>query len=333
MPETVACPHCGAPNVAAEGGAPFFCIGCKAIVDLGKTIAKSNTPLMGATPTPAPGAPLTPRFEPGPGQQEQRRESPTAAAAAANAPPSYVSRYGTESPRDASGPSGGPALAGSIFVGLVFAAFAGIGLGLGVGWVGESYVRVPILFSVIVGWGIKRALALGAGGGTPDRGPLGGTILFAIVVLSFAATRWVEYQALESRMSARYEEAYGRSPAAAVADPAGAIAALRATDPTATPVTPTVHLKDGTALDVEQEQKRLENAKASGKVPHDGYDIVLLAATGKTGFTGHVAKLTTVGQDLRLFGKTSLPMSGMVVLVYWVIEFAILLLAAFARVE
>jgi hypothetical protein len=232
----VRCPYCSELNTPAQSGAPFFCKQCKAIVDPIQAIARSAAPPSGGAPPPPSSAASTPppSYDTPPSHPEAAAygtASARAGAASAATPSQYVSRYGAPAPREiARVGGGGLAVAGSLWVGMVLAAVTGGIAALALGWIGESVFRLPLVFPFVVGWLIKRALALGAGGGTPDRGFVGGVALLLVALGAFVAMRWVEYRTIAGRGSERYAEAFGASAARALASPADALATLRARD-------------------------------------------------------------------------------------------------------
>lgn len=332
MDAQVRCPHCGGMNTPAANNAPYFCRECKRIVDPNKAIARPTggfAPPPEDLPPPEPAPTYSPAAAPaGP--------PPGTSAGGAGAPSNYVSRYGTAIPRQLSAPGTKAAVAGSLGVGLMLAAGAGIVAGIVLGWVGENVLRIPLLFPFLAGWSIKRALALGAGGGTPDRGLVGGIAFLAIVFGSFALTRWVEYRSVASRQNEHYAEAYGVSAARAVAERADVVAGLRERDPTSDgELDGAVKLASGAKVNVQTEQDRLAAAFATGRVPTDGYDLEMLASIGRTGFRGHLEYATREGGSrLRLLpGSSGTRLPGFVTLVVWILELGVLLVTAFSRYD
>ncbi|MFO0933419.1 MAG: hypothetical protein U1E39_12000 [Planctomycetota bacterium] len=333
MDAQVRCPHCGGMNTPAANNAPYFCRECKRIVDPNKTIARPSgtfAPPPEDLPPPEPSSSHHPTSEPaGP--------APGTSAGGAGAPSNYVSRYGTAIPRQLSAPGTKAAVAGSLGIGLMLAAGAGIVAGIVLGWVGENVLRIPLLFPFLAGWSIKRALALGAGGGTPDRGLIGGLLFLAIVFGSFALTRWIEYRTVASRQTEHYSEVYGVSAARAVAERADVVAGLREHDASSDgEADGSVKLPSGARVAVQTEQDRLAAAFASGRVPADGYDLEMLAAIGRTGFRGHLEYATSKdgGTRLRLLpGSGGLQLPGFATLVLWILELGVLLITAFSRYD
>ena len=330
MDPQVRCPHCGGLNVPAADNAPYFCRECKRIVDPNKAIARPSggfaPPASEMPPPESEPAPAPPRSAPAPGTS----------AGGAGSPTGYVSRYGTAVPQMKSAPGTKAAVAGSLWIGLLMAAAAGAVGGLALGWVGENVLRVPLVFPFLVGWAVKRALALGAGGGTPDRGLVGGAVFLLIVVGSFAAMRWIEYRSVASKKTELYATAYGVSAARAVAERGDVVAGLRERDPTSDGATDgLVKLADGRRVSVEEEQDRLAAAFATSRVPADGYDLEMLAASGRTGFRGHLAYATgSGGTTLRLVpGSGGIRLPGFATLVLWIVELGVLLLTAFSRYD
>jgi hypothetical protein len=299
--DIVRCPSCGTTNPAPQGNSPFFCTGCKKVVDPGGVLRRAP-------------------------------EASRATVGAANVAGGYVSRFQEADPREVQSSQGVKSIGGSVPLGYLLAAVAGLGGAAAFGMLGLGYLRLPILAAFVVGWLIRRALALGSGGGTPDRGPIGIVLLVGIALVAFGILRWFDYQSASASASKRYDEMYGRSAAAAVADPEGAVGHLSslATD------TPTiVKLRtDGSEVFVSEEAERLRMARATGKTPRDGYDIEVLASTGKAGLRGHMEHGVRNGEVIRITRRASgfrLPGPAMVVL--WVAELAILIGMSFRRID
>lgn len=306
MPETIRCPECGASNASSSGGAPFFCVGCKAIVDPSHRIHAE-----GEMPHPS---------------------QPVGAKSVVQPGPSYVSRYGSTEPRDAVGPGAGMSVGGSPVFGLILAAIVGVGSAVAFGWLGAHYFRAPLLCAFVIGWLVKRALALGSGGGTPDRSPTVVMGLLAIAFASFGAMRYVEYLETAKRESPRYLEIFGESPAAAVADPSGPIGDLHEKDRDHDG-TIVLHVDEST-IKVEEEANKLRSAKATNRSPSDGYDIALLASTGHSGFPGYLRMSVSDGESLRFVPKSAgIDLPGIAILFLWILELSILLLTAYSRIE
>jgi hypothetical protein len=296
---TVRCTACGADNPESEGGAPFFCRQCHEIVD---PSGKRKGP-------PAPTVPATRAPREGKG-------------------PAFVSQYGTTAPTYQQAPGAGFSVAGFKPVGYVFAAVAAAVAGVGLGWVGLHYLNVPILFSLLAGWGIKRALAAGSGGGTPDRGPIGLAVLAALVVATFGAGRYVEYLATARHRSQHYEKIFGPTYAT---DVEGAIFELRGRDVDRDGA---VTLPDATTYRVREEEQRLRAAHATGIRPNDAYDVALLAESGRPGLLGHVRHVIANGTEFRFTPRgRAIPLEGYMVLLWWFVELLVLGLVAFSRVD
>ncbi len=328
--EQVRCPHCGGANTPAQRNAPYFCRECKRIVDPNKAIAR---PTGGFAPSPAELDALAPA-PPSPGSTA----APPSGTSSGNAgmPSGYVSRYGTAISRDLLAPAAQRAVAGSLWVGLLLAAGAGLVTGVVLGWIGESFLRIPLLYPFLVGWAIKRALALGSGGGTPDRGLVGGMLFLVVVIGSFGLMRWIEYRTIASRQNEHYASAYGLSAPRAVAERGDVVAGLRERDLTSDGVADgAVKLSDGGHVSVQAEQDRLAAAFATGRVPTDGYDLELLAALGRPGFRGHLAHATgDGGSTLRLLpGSRGIPLPGIATLILWIVELGVLLVTAFSHYD
>ncbi len=312
MAATIRCPHCSVENPAPATPSPFFCKGCHQIVDPGGSMKADRPPA--APPPPMRGA--------GGGAP-----APTAA----REPTSYVSRYGGTTPRDATAPGVGFNVGGSLLGGLALAAMAGGIVGAALGYAGAQFVSLPIVSALIVGWTLKRALAAGAGGGTPDRGVVGGILFLAIVLAVPGLMRWLEYRAAGEAWNARAHSLYAQGAAAAVNDVPGATNAFRILD---TDADGQIVLPGGAGtVFVDEEVQRLVAAKASGKRPSDGYDVELLAATGKQGFYGHIDHVLRKGDTLRIPGTKGVTVPGFAMVALWLVELLILVTVAFARVE
>lgn len=312
MAATIRCPHCSVENPAPATPSPFFCKGCHQIVSPGGS-TKADRPAAAPPPPMRGGAGAPP------------------SATAAREPTSYVSRYGGADPRDASAPGVGFNVGGSLMGGLALAAMAGGIVGAALGYAGAQFVSLPIVSAFIVGWTLKRALAAGAGGGTPDRGVVGGILFLAIVLAVPGLMRWLEYRAASETWNARAQSLYTKGAAAAVDDVAAARNTLRILD---TDADGQIVLPAGAGtVFVDEELQRLAAAKATGKRPSDGYDVELLASTGKQGFYGHVYRVLRKGDTLRIPGTQGVTVPGFAMVALWLIELLILVTVAFSRVE
>jgi hypothetical protein len=244
-------------------------------------------------------------------------------------PSRYVSRYETTAPREGEGPGMAFAVGGNRPLGFLLGVVAAAIVGGGLAYVSSNVVVLPIVGAALTGWAVKHAIALGAGGGTPDRGVLGTLLMFSLVGATFGLMKYVEYRAVEARESSRVLEIFGPRP---LEDPQGAMARLKDRD---TDRDGRVVLAgDSTSVVVADEQARLEAARATGRPALDPYDVVLLAAVGRGGFAGHAQHWVQDGTSIRLTPKGKaffVPGFGLVVL--WVVELAVLAVAAFARIE
>src|SRR5262245_4170005 len=110
-------------------------------------------------------------------------------------PSRYVSRYESHAPREGEGPGMAFAVGGNKLLGLLIGAVAAAIVGGGLAFVSANYLALPLLGVAITGWTVKHAIALGAGGGTPDRGVFGGAAMLALVLATFGLFRYVEYRA------------------------------------------------------------------------------------------------------------------------------------------
>lgn len=313
MAASIRCPKCSAENPAPATPSPFFCKACKAIVDPGGSLKADRAP-SAPPPTAARGGPPAPP-----------------SAAGAREPSSYVSRYSAPAPRDATARGVGFNVGGSLWGGLALAAVAGGVIGAALGFVGAHYVSLPIVSALVVGWTLKRALAAGAGGGTPDRGVVGVIVFLAIVLAVPGLMRWLEYRSAAETWVARARTLYPSGPAAAVEDVSGMRSTLRILDADADGK---IVLPEGAGtVFVDEELQRLLAAKATGKRPADGYDVELLASTGRAGFYGHVEHVLRKGDTLRLPGTNGVQIPGFAIVALWLVELMILVTVAFGRVE
>jgi hypothetical protein len=267
-----------------------------------------------------------------PGNKRRPPPAPTVpatrtAGAAEHGKPSFVSQYSSQGPTYEGGPGAGFSVGGNKALGYTLAAVAAAGAAAGLGWVPLHVVHVPILPALVAGWVIKRALAAGSGGGTPDRGPIGVLVLLAIVFGTFAVWRYVDYLAAAREKSPRYEEIFGSD----FRDLPAAIDAARSRDPDRDGFGT---LSDESTYQIAEEEQRIRSALATGKTPADGYDVVLLAATGSPGLMGHVRHAVLSGIEFKFLPHgRSFPVEGWVVVIWWILEAILLFLAAFARVE
>lgn len=295
----VLCPKCGAPNEEAPGGAPFFCVKCREVVDpSGKTRSTS-------APPPASAG----MFQHG---------------------PEFVSQRGTTKPLTATGPGAGVSVGGAKPFGYVLAAIASVVVTAGLAWVGVAYFRIPLLYPLAAGWAIKRALAIGSGGGTPDRGFVGAVLLVAIVAAGYLAGLFIDYRAVERHESRHYLALFGPDP---LRDPSAVVRELVGRADSDGNLQIDV---DGKAVTVnmDHEEQRLRKAAATGKPADRPYDIALLAATGRTGFVGHLDYLVKEGTTFRFTPtSTGYEVPGAGVVAWWLMELAVMLVAAFLRVD
>lgn len=306
----VPCPHCRAENDVAAGNSPFFCKACHAIVDRTGTLRQPPTAV------PAAVAP----------QRNPRGDTP--------APPStrsMTASAGSINYHVPSGPGAGFSVGGSRYVGFALAALAAAVAGGGLAWMGVNVIRIPLLYPFIAAWAIRRALATGSGGGTPDRGVFGGIFLAALAISTCVAARFGEYTETAARESRHYGAIYGPSAAAAMRDVKATEAAIRALDPD----------NDGTAttsagrvFSVAEELRHVMTAHATNAVPSDPYDIYLLAVRGRAGFLGHLQTVLSEGDDVRLLpsGK-GFHLPGPAIGALWLLEILIVLIVAFGRID
>jgi hypothetical protein len=297
---TVRCGACGAQVEPPRAAGPFFCSQCQAIIDP-----------TGALKAPVPQSKPADSGPPAPHTQ-------------------YVSRYATATPRDKAGPGTRFNVGGSVILAYLLGAVAAVVFGGGLAWVAAHHLRLPILYPLIAGWGIRRALALGGGGGTPDRGPVGFLLLLAICAATYVGGEYVAYRADADRESTRWHQIYGVFP---VTDDKQAINDLKNRDPDLNGEF-TITVPDEERVVILEEKARLENYNVTHEYAAEPYDVKMLAMTGKAGFPGHVAYRIDAGEDLRIMPQKVLwHIPGFGVVVLWIVEFTLLCLAAFARVD
>ena len=251
--------------------------------------------------------------------------------APAPVPSQYVSRYGTQMPQVTSGPGTKFSVGGSMFVGFTLCAVVGVLVAFGLGWFSSHVAAAPIVYPFVIGWLIKRSLAAGSGGGTPDRGFVGGAALVLVILAAFVAFRYAEYQSAATQGTDRFRATYGTSATGALVDPEGTMRALHARDPDGDR---RVTLLDGTVVETDKAAEQLVKAKATGKSPSDGYDVELLAACGHAGFRGHLEMQATDGMTLRLTPRSKgIEVPGFGVVLIWFAEITIILLTAVGRID
>jgi hypothetical protein len=307
---TVPCPHCHAENDVPQGNSPFFCKACHAIVDRTGTLRQP--------PTSVPAAAVAPR----------KTFGDTGAAPHAKSAPSHGASINYHVP---SGPGAGFSVGGSRYIGFGLAAVAAVVVGGGLAWLGAYVLRVPLLYPFIAAWAIRRALATGSGGGTPDRGILGGIFLAALAIGTCGAARYGEYVASAERESRHYGEIYGSSPTVAMQNLKATQARIGALDTDGDGHAAT---STGRTYSVADEIRNLLTASATNAVPHDPYDIYLLAARGRAGFAGHLQSVVHEGEDLRLLASgAGFHLSGILVVALWIVELLIALIVAFGRID
>ncbi len=305
----VPCPHCQAENDAPAGNAPFFCKSCHAIVDRTGTLRQP--------PTALPAAAAPPR----------RPSGGDFPATATKASSSHAGSINYSVP---TGPGAGFSVGGSRIVGFVLAAIAAAIVGGALAWLGAYVLRVPLLYPFIAGWAIRRALATGSGGGTPDRGFLGGIFLAALAVGTCATARFVEYRASADRESVHYREIYG-SPSVAMKDTADIVARISELDRDKDGFATT---SGGRAFNVLDEIRHVQTARATKSTPADAYDIYLLATTGRAGFLGHVDRVVHDGDDVRLLAsRGGFHLPGFAIVLLWLVEIIIVLVSSFTRID
>jgi hypothetical protein len=282
-----------------KSAGPFFCPHCQAIIDPS-----------GALKAPVPQARHAETGPPAPHSE-------------------YVSRYASSAPREVAGPGTSFNVGGSAILGYFLAAVAGVVVGGGLAWVGAHHLRIPLVYPLIAGWAIRRGLAAGAGGGTPDRGPIGLLVLLAICVGTFVGGEFVAYRGEAARENSRFRNVYGTFP---VTDPVQAIRDLknvRDADGNGE-----FALPDGTKVVIDDEDKRLNNFLITHEYADEPYDVKLLGDVGKKGFVGHLYDRLDQGEDLRITAdKVTWHIPGFGVVVLAILEFLILAMSAFARIQ
>jgi hypothetical protein len=314
--DKIRCPSCHTENEQPQSAGPFFCAKCHGIIDPKGALRAGRPGKPEAPPPMSMGA--------GGGASAPSSAAPQSLYGSAQAP---LGSPFAEGPRKIQGP--GASVGGSITLGYVLAGGAAIGLAIGFGLLSTNVLRLPIVYPLLIGWGIKRALALGAGGGTPDRGPIGALLLLAYAVAAFGILRYIEYLKTDAKESARSRAIYGRFPPG---ETKYAIAELRQRD---TDNDGKLEIPEiGETIDIGEEEQRLQDAFITGILPNTGYDIALLQASGKKGFTGHVWKVIKKGDTVTLRpDKKGMAIGGIGMAILWLAELALLFLAAFARID
>ena len=306
----VPCPFCRAENDVPAGNSPFFCKSCHAIVDRTGTLRQA--------PTSVPAAAVAPR----------KSFGETDTAPHTKPAPSGAGSINYHVP---SGPGAGFSVGGSRIVGFAFAAVAAVVAGGGLAWLGAYVLRVPLLYPFLAAWAIRRALATGSGGGTPDRGVVGGLFLAVLAVGTCVAARYGEYTASAGRESLHYREIYGPSAAVAMQDVKGTLANINALDTDHDGIGTT---SVGRTFNVAEEVRHVLTAHATNVVPQDPYDIYLLAVRGRAGFAGHVQSVFLEGEDVRLLASgAGFRLPGPAVVALWILELLIVIIVAFGRID
>jgi hypothetical protein len=247
----------------------------------------------------------------------------------AGGPPQHVSRYGTKVPQYDAGPRHGFAPGDSPLLGLFFALVAAAILSVAFGWIGAHHVRIPLLASAVVGWAVRRALAAGSGGGTPDRGPVIVVGLLAIVGGAFAVGVYFDYRSAAAREGAHFGVIFGDAGYRTAEE------RLKELRDRELDRDDSVHLvEDGSTISLAAEKERLIRAEATGIEPDEPYDFYLLAKTGRKGVAGYLAASATAGQTLRFLpDQEGWPLGGAGTMAWWFLEFLTLAIFSFTRVE
>jgi hypothetical protein len=254
--EKIRCPHCGVYVEPAEGGGPFFCSSCRQIVD--PKARRAGVSAYGDSPHAAP---------------------PEPAPVASKQP---IIRHGV-------------AAGSTVGVGYALALLTGAGVGYGLGWLANNHVYLPLVGSALGGWLISRALALGSGGGTPDRGPMGFLLLAVACVGALAIWTFVDFQTERDRETDHWRRVFG---------PFGVQSAMRSVEVLAERDVEkkgeVVIVENGRTVRLDEERQRAELAVAAGVASTDPFDVHLLATSGRTGFEGFVLDRAKAGRVLRL---------------------------------
>jgi hypothetical protein len=287
--EKVRCPHCDADVEPPEGGGPFFCPGCHGVIDL------------------------------------QARRAGIAAA-----PDSPETAPPAPAPRDVVhvGPGHGVAAAQKPAIGYLLAALVAGGAAYGLARLSWSHFHLPIVYPALVGGLIAISLALGSGGGTPDRGVLGFLVLGAICLGTAVVTWWVDYDEARRRETKHWEVIFGTR-----GTETAQLFARRLRDRDRDRDDEVTLLEDGTTVSVEEETRRAERAVATGVKSRDSFDIPLLAATqGRKGFEGFLLHRAQEGKTLRVTpDHQGWRLSGDAVVALAVVELLTTALFAFPR--
>lgn len=306
----VPCPHCRAENDVAAGNSPFFCKACHAIVDRTGTLRQA--------PTSVPAAAVAPR----------KSFGDTDVAPVSKPSPSRAGSINYHVP---SGPGAGFSVGGSRMVGFALAAVAALVAGCGLAWLGAYVFRLPLLYAFLAAWAIRRALATGSGGGTPDRGVIGGIFLAALAIGTCVAARYGEYVASAERESRHYAQIYGPSASVAMQNVKATQAAIHALDADGDGVATT---STGRTFKIVDEIQHVLTARATNASPKDPYDIYLLAVRGRAGFVGHIQCVLRDGEDVRLLASgAGFHFGGPAIVGLWILELLIVIIVAFGRID
>jgi hypothetical protein len=289
--DKVRCPHCSDDVEPPSGGGPFFCPSCHRIVD---------TSLRRAGVAAAPHSPETLPPDPAPH------------------PVTHI------------GPGHGPAAAQTPALGYLLAAILGGAVAYGLGRLSATHLYLPLVWAGFAGWVVRTALAIGSGGGTPDRGVLGFLVLAATCLGIVGVFAWVDYDAARRNETDHWRLVFGDRGTESAKH---FVKRLRDRD---TDLDGVVRLaEDETTVDVGEEALRAERAVATGVKTLDPFDVPLLASTdGRRGFEGYlirraregrVVKVTPTHDGWRLDGTAAIGLA--------VVEFLTAALFAFPRRE
>jgi hypothetical protein len=224
------------------------------------------------------------------------------------------------------GPGHGLAAGQTPAVGYLLAAVVAGGAAYGFGRLSGSTVHLPVLWAGVAGWAAQRALALGSGGGTPDRTFFGVVFLLLVGVLAAGVHAWVDYDEARRRETKHWALVFGDRGTESAAHFAKRLRDRRRPE-TGDRVK---LLEDESVVLVSEEEDRASKAVAAGKPSLDPFDVHLLAETGRRGFEGYLLHRAEVGRTVRLTpthdgyglsGSASLALAAVELLTFWLLVF------------
>jgi endogenous inhibitor of DNA gyrase (YacG/DUF329 family) len=227
---------------------------------------------------------------------------------------------------DRLGPGHGLAAGQTAAIGYLLAAAVAGGASYGLGRLAGSHVYLPVLWAGIAGWVTQRALAIGSGGGTPDRTVLGSIFLLLVGVAATGVFAWVDYDEARRRETKHWAVVFGDRGTESAVHFAKRLRDRRGSDRGDR----VKLLEDDTFVSVSEEETRARNAVATGKTSLDPFDVHLLASTGRRGFEGFLLHRAKEGRTVRitpthegwpLGGSATLALAAVELLTFWLLVF------------